>query len=81
MILVVQMYNIFRLEGGKNVNNKRRNTRMILLHVQKMYKTCTEDVQYIKKIKRSPSEHAPVRGCQNKRLGGTIGYYYDKGGL
>ena len=54
---------------------------MILLHVQKMYKTCTEDVQYIKKIKRSPSEHAPVRGCQNKRLGGTIGYYYDKGGL
>ena len=26
-----------------------------------------------------PSEHAPVRGCQNKRLGGTIGYYYDKG--
>ena len=27
-----------------------------------------------------PSKHAPVRGCQNKRLGGTIGYYYDKGG-
>ena len=26
-----------------------------------------------------PSEHAPIRGCQNKRLGGTIGYYYDKG--
>ena len=26
-----------------------------------------------------PSEHAPVRGCQNKRLGGTIGFYYDKG--
>ena len=26
-----------------------------------------------------PSKHAPVRGCQNKRLGGTIGYYYDKG--
>ena len=45
---------------------------MILVHVQKMYKTCTE-VQYIS------SEHAPVRGCQNKRLGGTIGYYYHKG--
>ena len=26
-----------------------------------------------------PPEHAPVRECQNKRLGGTIGYYYDKG--
>ena len=52
---------------------------MILVHVQKMYKTCTEDVQYIWNINRSPSEHASVRGCQNKRLGGTIGYYYDKG--
>ena len=52
---------------------------MILVHVQKMYKTCTEDVQYIKNINRSPSEHAPVSGCQNKRLGGTIGYYYHKG--
>ena len=28
-----------------------------------------------------PSEHSPVRGRQNKRLGGTIGYYYDKVGL
>ena len=32
-----------------------------------------------KKNQNAPSEHAPVRGCQNKRLGGTIGYYYDKG--
>ena len=34
MILVVQMYNIFRLSGGKNVNNKMKS-RMILVHVQK----------------------------------------------
>ena len=25
----------------------KASTRMILVHVQKMYKTCTEDVQYI----------------------------------
>ena len=63
------------------MSTTKGSTRMILVHVQKMYKTCTEDVQYIYNINRSPSEHAPVGGCQNKRLGGTIGYYYDKGGL
>ena len=62
------------------MSTTKGSTRMILVHVQKMYKTCTEDVQYIYNINRSPSEHAPVRGCQNNRLGGTIGYYYDKGG-
>ena len=30
----------------------KASTRMILVHVQKMYKTCTEDVQYIKNINR-----------------------------
>ena len=39
--------------GGKHVTTPpppqslNRSTRMILVHVQKMYKTCTEYVQYI----------------------------------
>ena len=36
------------LPGGKRyLGTTKARTRMILLHVQKMYKTCTEDVQYI----------------------------------
>ena len=33
--------------GKKYVGTTKGNTKMILVHVQKMYKTCTEDVQYI----------------------------------
>ena len=33
--------------GKKNLGTIKASTRMILVHVQKMYKTCTEDVQYI----------------------------------
>ena len=33
--------------GGKKIlGTTKASTRMILVHVQKMYKTCTEDVQY-----------------------------------
>ena len=33
--------------GKKYLGTVKPSTRMILVHVQKMYKTCTEDVQYI----------------------------------
>ena len=33
--------------GIKYLGTVKASTRMILVHVQKMYKTCTEDVQYI----------------------------------
>ena len=33
--------------GKKYLGTIKASTRMILVHVQKMYKTCTEDVQYI----------------------------------
>ena len=33
--------------GKKYLGTIKPSTRMILVHVQKMYKTCTEDVQYI----------------------------------
>ena len=33
--------------GKKYLGTTKESTRMILVHVQKMYKTCTEDVQYI----------------------------------
>ena len=33
--------------GKKYLGTTKGSTRMILVHVQKMYKTCTEDVQYI----------------------------------
>ena len=34
--------------GNKYLGTVKASTRMILVHVvQKMYKTCTEDVQYI----------------------------------
>ena len=33
--------------GKKHLGTIKASTRMILVHVQKMYKTCTEDVQYI----------------------------------
>ena len=33
--------------GKKYLGTTKASTRMILVHVQKMYKTCTEDVQYI----------------------------------
>ena len=36
----------------KYLGTIKASTRMILVHVQKMYKTCTEDVQYIKNIIR-----------------------------
>ena len=32
---------------GDFIGTIKASTRMILVHVQKMYKTCTEDVQYI----------------------------------
>ena len=32
--------------GKKYLGTIKASTRMILVHVQKMYKTCTEDVQY-----------------------------------
>ena len=38
--------------GKKYFGTIKPSTRMILVHVQKMYKTCTEDVQYIKNIIR-----------------------------
>ena len=38
--------------GKKYLGTTKRSTRMILVHVQKMYKTCTEHVQYIKNINR-----------------------------
>ena len=38
--------------GQKYLGTIKASTRMILVHVQKMYKTCTEDVQYIKNINR-----------------------------
>ena len=76
------------------MSTTKGSTRMTLVHVQKMYKTCTfsSDCR-VNWTQVAPSynifrilievlpEHAPVRGCQNKRLGGTIGYYYDEGGL
>ena len=34
-------------KGKKYLGTIKASTRMILVHVQKMYKTCTEDVQYI----------------------------------
>ena len=37
--------------GGKKYSGTiKPSTKMILVHVQKMYKTCTEDVQYISNI-------------------------------
>ena len=33
--------------GKKYLGTIKVSTRVILVHVQKMYKTCTEDVQYI----------------------------------
>ena len=33
--------------GKKYLGTIKAYTRIILVHVQKMYKTCTEDVQYI----------------------------------
>ena len=33
--------------GIKYLGTIKASTRVILVHVQKMYKTCTEDVQYI----------------------------------
>ena len=33
--------------GKKYLGTIKPSTRMILIHVQKMYKTCTEDVRYI----------------------------------
>ena len=33
--------------GKKYLRIIKASTRMIVVHVQKMYKTCTEDVQYI----------------------------------
>ena len=33
--------------GKKYLGTIKASTKMILVHVQKMYKTCTEDVQYI----------------------------------
>ena len=33
--------------GKKYLGTTKASTRMILVHVQKMYKTYTEDVQYI----------------------------------
>ena len=33
--------------GKKYLGAIKASTRRILVHVQKMYKTCTEDVQYI----------------------------------
>ena len=33
--------------GKKYLGTIKASPRMILVHVQKMYKTCTEDVQYI----------------------------------
>ena len=33
--------------GGKYLGTIKASTRLILVHVQKMYKTCTEDVQYL----------------------------------
>ena len=33
--------------GKKYLGTIKASTRMILVHLQKMYKTCTEDVQYI----------------------------------
>ena len=33
--------------GKKYLGTIKASTRMILVHVQKMYKTCTKDVQYI----------------------------------
>ena len=33
--------------GKKYLGIIKASTRMVLVHVQKMYKTCTEDVQYI----------------------------------
>ena len=33
--------------GKKYLGTIKASTRMILVHVQKIYKTCTEDVQYI----------------------------------
>ena len=33
--------------GKKYLGTIKASTTMILVHVQKMYKTCTEDVQYI----------------------------------
>ena len=44
MILVVPMYLDCR---GEKMSTTKGSTRMILVHVQKVYKTCTEDVQYI----------------------------------
>ena len=36
------------LPGGKKyLGTTKGSTRMILVHVKKMYKTCTEDVQHI----------------------------------
>ena len=32
--------------GNKYLGTTKGSTRMILVHVQKMCKTCTEDVQY-----------------------------------
>ena len=33
--------------GKKYLGTIKASTRMILVHVQKMYKNCTQDVQYI----------------------------------
>ena len=33
--------------GKKCLGTIKPSTKIILVHVQKMYKTCTEDVQYI----------------------------------
>ena len=32
---------------GEKMSTTKRSTRMILVHVHKMYKACTEDLQYI----------------------------------
>ena len=38
--------------GKKYLGTIKASIRMILVHVHKMYKTCTEDVQYIQNIIR-----------------------------
>ena len=47
--------------GKKYLGTIKPSTRMILVHVQKMYKTCTEDVQYIWNIIRANGS-VKVRG-------------------
>ena len=44
------------------MSTTKGSTRIILVHVQKMYKACTEDVQYILNINRICSEHALLIG-------------------